>query len=274
MRRYSLFILLLAGLTASVGCGLFGGSAPDGPARLVPDSARELVFVDVSESALSHTDLPAHLERAVANLEDFGDVRQQAIVSLPSGQVTISGGTFNFETVRAVLQDDGFSVFTYREKELWESNDGTRAFALLPDDNFLIQGDLDAVVAVLRDTTRDSGFLWSDGNGELNKVLDHTGAGLVASASGDCRLVSYAGCQAAAWTFARGERLTVIEGTAAVLFRDPATAASAAVFIEQTINANPLITLTEILTDEEVVTLKADVDREDFAKLRFPIELE
>ena len=273
MKRYSLFVLLLAGLTVSVGC-FFGGSAPEGPARLVPDSARELIIVDVSESALSHTDLPANLERAVADLEDFGDVRTQATVTLPSGQVTISGGTFNFETVRTALQDGGYSVFTYRKEELWESNAGAHAFALLPDESFLVQGDLDAVVAVLRDASRDSGLLWNDDKGELYKVLDHTGEGLVATASKDCRLVGFAGCQAAAWTFARGERLTVIEGTAAVLFRDQATAASAAGFIEQTINANPLITLTEILTDKEVVTIKADVDREDFARLRFPIELE
>ena len=95
MRRYSLFVLLLAGLTASVGC-FFGGSAPEGPARLVPDSARELIIVDVSESALSHTDLPANLERAVADLENYGDVRTQATVTLPSGQATISGGYFQF----------------------------------------------------------------------------------------------------------------------------------------------------------------------------------
>ena len=274
MKRYSLFALLLAALVSSLGCGIFGGSAPDGPERLLPDVARDLVIVDVSEAALSRTDLPANLERAVANLEDYGDVRRQATVTFPSGSATISGGIFDFENVRTALQEDNYGEGTFREYELWESNDRTLAFALLINDSYLVQGDRDAVLDILRDASRDSGLLWNDDQGGLNEALDLTGEGLVVTASRDCDLVSYPGCRAAAWTFARGERLTVIEGTAAILFRDAPTASSAAPIIEQTINANPLITLTEILTEEAVVTLKADINREDFAMLKFPIELE
>ncbi len=274
MKRYSLFALLVAVLVASLGCGFFSGSAPDGPERLVPDVAWDLVIVDVSEAALSRTDLPANLERAVADLENYGDVRRQATVTFPSGSATISGGIFNYENVRTALQEDNYGEGTYREYELWESNDRENAFALLIDDSFLIQGDRDAVLDLLRDASRDSGLLWNDDQGSLNAALDLTGEGLVVTASRDCDLVSYPGCRASAWSFARGERLTVIEGSAAILFRDPPTAASAAPIIERAINSNPLITLTEILTEETVVTLKADINREDFAMLSFPIELE
>ena len=274
MKRFSLFVLLLAALVASLGCGLFGGSAPNGPERLVPDVARDLVIVDVSESALSRTDLPTNLETAVANLEDYGDVSRQATATLPSGSVTISGGVFNYGHVRAALQEGSYGESVYRDYELWESSDRNNAFALLVDDNFLVQGDREAVLDLLRDASRNSGLLWNDDRGELNLALDRTGEGLVVTATLDCDLAAYPGCQAAAWTFARGERLTVIEGTAAIIFRDASTASSAAPIIERTLNSNPLITLTEILTEESVVSLKADVNREDFAKLTFPIELE
>ena len=273
MIRFSLIILLLAGLIASLGC-FFGTSAPEGPERLVPDGAKELVIVDVSESARSRTSLPSHLESPVAALEDYGDVRRQVKASLSSGIVTISGGAFDFEKVRSALGNDGYSESEYRDYELWESGNGRSAYALMPDDGFLVQGDLDAVIDVLRDASRDSGQLWNDGKGELKRAMDRTGDGLVVTASQDCRLVPSNGCRAAAWAFARGERLTVIEGTVALLFSNPESAANAAPRIEMAVNSNPLITLTEILTDKTVVTLKADVDREDFAQLRFPIRLE
>ena len=273
MIRFSLIVLLLAGLTASMGC-FFGGSAPEGPERLVPDGAKELVIADVSESALSRTALPSHLESPVAALADFGDVRRQVRTSLSSGAVTISGGAFDFDKVRETLANDGYSESEYRDYELWESGNGRSAFALMPDDGFLLQGDPGAVIDVLRDASRDSGQLWNDGKGELKRAMDRTGDGFVVTASENCRLEPSDGCLAAAWAFARGERLTVIEGSIALLFSSPEAAASAAPRIETAIHAIPLITLTEILTDKTVVTLKADVDREDFAQLRFPIALE
>ena len=272
MIRFSLIVLLLAGLTASLGC-FFGSSAPEGPERLVPDGAKELVIVDVSESALSRTTLPANLEGPVEALEDYGDVRRQAKASLSSGAVTLSGGAFDFDKIRETLGDDGYSQSDYRDYELWKSGNGASAFALMPNDGFLLQGNLDAVIDVLRDASRDSGQLWNDGKGELKRAMDRTDEGFVVTASENCRLAPADGCLAAAWAFARGERLTVIEGTVAFLFSSPETAANAAPRIETAIHANPLITLTEILTDKTVVTFKADVDREEFAQLRFPITL-
>ena len=243
MIRFSLIILLLAGLTASSGC-FFGGSAPDGPERLVPDGAKELVIVDVSESALSRTTLPSNLENPVADLEDYGDVRRQVRASLSSGTVTISGGAFDFDKVRESLGDDGYSESEYRDYELWESDNGRSAFALMPDDRFLVQGDPGAVIDVLRDASRDSGQLWNDGKGKLKRAMDRTGEGLVVTAPENCRLLPSDGCLAAAWAFARGERLTVIEGTVALLFPCPETAANAAPRIETAVHANPLVTLT------------------------------
>ena len=92
--------------------------------------------------------------------------------------------------------------------------------------------------------------------------------------STDCRLNINDGCIAAAWAFSRGEeRRTVIEGNAALMFNDSRAAAGAAPLIEQAVNASELLTLTEILREEETITLKADIDRDDFAQLEFPISL-
>ena len=242
----------------------------------MPDGAKELVIVDVSDSALSRTTLPSNLESPVADLEDYGDVRRQVRTSLSSRTVTISGGAFDFDKVRETLEDDGYSESENRDYELWELGNGRGAFALMPDDGFLVQGDLGAVIDVLRDASRDSGQLWNDGKEVLKRAMDRAGDGLVVvvTASENCRLLPSDGCLAAAWAFARGERLTVIEGTVALLFPNPEAAASAAPRIETAVHANPLVTLTEIITDKTVVTLKADVDREDFAQLSFPIDLD
>ena len=77
-----------------------------------------------------------------------------------------------------------------------------------------------------------------------------------------------------AWAFARGEeRRTVIEGTAALLFRDASAAAGAAPVIEQAINANELMALTEIVNIGAIITVRADIDRDDFSELELPVSL-
>ncbi len=274
MKRCALFILLLTALAATVACGFIGGSAPEGPAGLIPDSAREVVLVDVSQAALSRTDLPTDLENQVSRLENYGDVSRQATLSLASGQVTITGGDFDLEDIRKDLSESGYSDSLYRGYDLWLSSNGQAASALLADDGYLISGGADAVVDVLRDVSRGSGLLHNDGDGELKQTLDLAGEGLVTTVSSDCRLNIDDGCIAAAWAFSRGEeRRTVIEGNAALVFRDETSAAGAAPRIEQVINADELLTLTEILRDEATITLKVEIHREDFAKLRFPISL-
>ena len=274
MKRCALFILLLTALAGTVACGLIGGSAPEGPAGLIPDSAREVVLVDVSQAALSRTDLPTDLESQVSRLENYGDVSRQATLSLASGQVTITGGDFDLEDIRKDLGESRYSNSLYRGYDLWLSSNGQEASALLADDGYLISGSADAVVDVLRDVSRGSGLLHNDDDGELNQTLDLAGEGLVTTVSSDCRLNIDDGCIAAAWAFSRGEeRRTVIEGTAALLFRDQTSAAGAAPRIEQVINGGELLTLTEILREEATITLKVDIHREDFAKLQFPISL-
>ena len=222
MKRCALYVLLLTAAAGTLACGLIGGSAPEGPAALVPDGAREMVLVDVSQAAVNRTDLPAELESGVARLEIFGDVQQQASVSLASGRVTITSGDFGFADIGKSLGDRGYAEAEYRGHELWESSDGSSASALLEEDGFLIEGDLEAVTTVLRSLTRDSGLLWNDGEGELKQAMDLTGEGresLVTTASQDCGLADNTGCRAVAWMFSRGEdRRTVIEGTAALVF--------------------------------------------------------
>ena len=105
LNRCALFILLLSALAASTAaCGWIGGSAPEGPAGLIPDSAREVVLVDVSQAALNRTDLPANLESQVSSLENYGDVRRQAMISLASGTVTITGGDFDLQDIKEDLR--------------------------------------------------------------------------------------------------------------------------------------------------------------------------
>ncbi len=277
IKRCALFILALTAIAGTLACGFIGGSPPEGPAELVPDGARELVLVDVSESALSRTDLPIGLEGGVSTLENYGDVRQQAAMSLASGQVTVTSGDFDFEDIRRFLQEGGYIEAAYRGYDFWESANGSEASALLKEDGFLISGDFEAVIDVLRDLNRDSGLLWNDDEGELNQVMNLAGDGLVTlvtSAGRDCRLADNTGCRAVAWAFTRREeRRTVIEGTAALLFRDASAAASAAPLIEQAINANELMALTEIVNTGATITVRADIDRDDFAKLEVPVRL-
>ena len=274
LNRRALFILLTACIAATVACGLFGGSSPEGPAGLIPDSVREVVLVDVSQAALNRTDLPADLEGQVSILENYGDVRRQATLFLASGYVTITGGDFDLEDIREDLRKSGYSSTVYRGFDLWQSPDGRTASALLEEKGFLIGGDHEAVIDVLRDINRGSGLLHNDGDGELKRARDLAGEGLVTTVSRDCRLNINDGCIAAAWAFSRGEeRRTVIEGAAALTFSNPTAAAGAAPLIEQAVNASELLTLTEILREEETVTLKTDINRDDFAQLVFPISL-
>ena len=274
LNRCALFILIVAGLAATAACGFVGGSAPEGPAGLIPDSAREVVLVDVSQAAVNRTDLPADLESQVSRLENYGDVRRQATILLASGDVMITGGEFDLEDIRNDLREAGYSSSVYRGYDLWQSSDDRTASALLPDDGYLISGDYEAVIDVLRDARRGSGLLHNDEDGELKRVLDLSGEGLVTTVSTDCRLNINDGCIAVAWAFSRGEeRRTVIEGTAALLFRDATAAAGEAPLIEQAVNASGLLTLTEILTEEETITLRTDIDRDEFAQLQFPISL-
>ena len=278
MKRCALFLLLLTAVAGSMACGFIGGSSPEGPEGLVPDGARELVLVDISEAALNHTDLPMEFENRVSNLENYGDVRQQAALTLASGHVLITSGDFDFQDIRDDLDNSGYAFSLNRGYDYRVSANSGQASALLADDGYLISGDIEAVSDVLRDVNRDTGLLWNDDGGELKQALDIVGAGLVKTASRDCRHGTNPennhGCLAAAWAFSRGEdRRTVIEGTAAFLFRDASTASAAAPIIERAINSNELIALTQIITDENTVTLKADINRDDFASLQFPINL-
>ena len=274
MIRCTLLAVLVLVLGSSVACGLFGGSGDDGPVRMVPDDALELVVVDVAEAALNRTDLPAALENDVSNLEDFGDVQKQASLTLPTGQVMIASGDFDFEDIRVSLRDRGYFSSTYRKYSFLESPDGRDAAALLEDEGFYVWGDSDAVIAVLRDNSRGEGLLMNDGDGELRQAMELAGEGLVMTAGGACRLENDTGCRAVAWAFARGEdRRTVIEGSAALLFRDASAAADAVASVERAIVTNRLLHLTDIRAEEDVVRLWVDVNRGDFALLEFPISL-
>ena len=273
MIRCTLLILLVSVLGSSLACGFIGGS-DEGPVRMVPDDVLELVVVDVAEAALSRTDLPVDLESEISNLENFGDVRRQASLSLPTGHVMIASGDFDFEDIRNSLREQGYVSASYRKYSFLESPDGQHAAALLEEDEFYLRGEFDAVVAVLRDNSRGEGLLRNDDEGELRQAMDLAGEGLVLTSGGNCQLDNNVGCRAVAWAFSRGEdRRTVIEGGAALLFRDAAAAASAAPELERAIGTNELIRLTAIQTDGATITLRVDVDRDDFALLEFPITL-
>lgn len=274
MKRSLLLILLVGALGSSLACGVVGGSAPDGPARMVPDNALELVIVDVGEVALSRTDLPAELESEITSLENFGDVRQLAMLSLPSGEVLITGGDFDFADIRRDLRDKAYTAGEYRDYAFLESDSGDKVSALLEEDGRLVNGDFLAVIDVLRDTSRDSGLLWNDDEGELNRAMDRAGEGLLLTAGRNCQLEDNSGCRAVAWAFARDEeRRTVIEGSAALLFRDATAATGAAAAIERSVATNEFMRLTEILNNDATVTLKVDINRDDFPLLQLPITL-
>jgi hypothetical protein len=274
MKRCALLILLLTVLGSSLACGVVGRSTPEGPERVVPDGVLELVLVDVGEAASNRIDLPAELESDVADLESFGDILQQAKLLLPTGQVTITGGEFDFDDIRNDLRERSYTTASYREYSFLESDDGKQASALLEDDRFLISGDFGAVVDILRDSSRDAGLLWNDDDGELKQAMELAGDGLVITAGKNCQLDNNVGCRAVAWSFSRvEERRTIVEGTAALLFRDATAAAGAAAAIERSIGSNELMTLTQILTDGASITLKVDINRDNFASVEFPVTL-
>ena len=124
MKRCALLILLLTVLGSSLACGVVGRSTPEGPERVVPDGVLELVLVDVGEAASNRIDLPAELESDVADLESFGDILQQAKLLLPTGQVTITGGEFDFDDIRNDLRERSYTTASYREYSFLESDDG------------------------------------------------------------------------------------------------------------------------------------------------------
>ena len=274
MVRCTLLVVLVLVLGSSAACGLFGGSGDDGPVRMVPDDVLELVVVDVAEAALTRTGLPMDLESEVSSLDDFGDVLKQASLILPTGQVMIASGDFDFEDIRGSLRDRGYFTSTYRKYDFLESPEGQDSAALLEDEGFYVWGDSDAVTAVLRDYSRGQGLLRDDDDGELRQAMELAGEGVVMTAGGACRLESDVGCRAVAWAFSRGEdRRTVIEGSAALLFRDASSAAAAVASLERAIGMNQLVRLTDISTEEDVVRLQVDINRDDFALLEFPILL-
>ena len=274
MVRCTLLAVMVLVLGSSVACGLFGGSDDDGPIRMVPDDVLELVVVDVAEAALSRTGLPMDLESEVSNLDNFGDVLKQASLVLPTGKLMIASGDFDFEDIRGSLRDRGYLSSTYRKYSFLESPDGRDSAALLEDEGFYVWGDPDAVIAVLRDNSRNQGLLKDDDEGELRQAMERAGEGVVMTAGGACHLESDVGCRAVAWAFSRGEdRRTVIEGSAALLFRDASSATAAVASIERAIGMNQLIQITDVRTEENVVMLQADVNRDDFVLLEFPILL-
>ena len=272
MIRCTLFVLLLSILGSPVACGLFGGSDGEGPLRMAPDDVIELVVVDAAAAASTRTDLPARLESEVSNLDDFGDVQGQALLTVPTGQVMIASGEFDFEDIGSSLRDLGYVPSTYRKYNFLESADGRSAAALLEDDGFYVRGDFDAVVSVLRDNGRGQGLLKDDDESELKQTMDLAGVGLVVTAGGGCRLENNLGCRAVAWAFSRSEgRRTVIEGSAALLFRDASAATAAVASLERDIGMNRLIQLTNISAEENIVRVRVDVNRDDFPRLEFPI---
>lgn len=280
MIRFSRFALLLGAVIAgAVGCGWFGGSPPEGPLRLAPDDARELVLINASEAALSRTTLPKEFEDNIAALRDYGDINEQAWLRLPSGTAVVSMGVFDYEGIRGVLTEGDHAQATRRGFELWEAGDGLTSRAMLVDEGYFINGAAGAVSDVLRVADRGQGRLWDDGKGELKLALDDVrealdggGAGLLTTASADCR-VDAAGCAAAAWVFARGESRRTLEGTGALRFRDAEAAAAAEPVIDRVIEANPAIVLVSVATEDEVVTVQVSIDRDDFGGLAFPLGL-
>ena len=273
MMRFGRWAFLLAlGALGLLGCGVFGGSAPEGPLRLAPDDTRELILINTSEAALSRTPLPGEFEAGIASLRDYGDIGRQAWLRLASGRVIVSEGAFDYEGIREVLSESGHRGAEHRGFELWESGDGVTARAMLEDAGYFISGDAAAVRDVLRAVDRGQGLLWDDGRGAIRRALDGTEEGLLTTASADCR-VAAAGCEAAAWVFARGESRRTILGTGRLRFRDEELAAAGTAAVEQGVGANGATELVEVAADGEVVTVRVEIERDAFGGLEFPLGL-
>ncbi len=275
-----LFAFALAALTACGGDG-GSGSASSDPKGLILEDAYRVDATNV-KALLEASDIPFFFLNEDEDPEDFKDdwrdewednsralatdpgaVTQEIDVRASVGNYHITKGEFNFSAIKNELEDQGYDDGTYRDQEIWESENGGHSVALFEGAGSFVYGPTDTVKEILKAIDRGEGFMTDEA--DLRRALDKVGDGaLLVEAATDCSVLSDSlnGCRARAEAFTGGDQDSV-EITGAAVFSSERRAESGMDDIEDVIEDDDSIDadLDEIRVDGEVVIFKVTVYR-------------
>ncbi len=284
MTSYKIIVLtlLVFALAALVSCGgsVGGGSAPSDPKGLVLEDSHRVQITDV-KALLESSAIPASLlNEEDEDPEDFKDdfrdewedksralatdpdtVTYDVEVSAGVGSYYITKGEFEFGAIKNELEDQGYDDGTYRDQEIWESENGN-AVALFEGAGSYVYGSSTTVKEILKANARGEGFMTSEA--DLRRALDKVDGGALnaAATSGCSGLIpsSLNGCRASAIGVTGGDEDSVeIAGSA--VFSSERRAESGMDDIEDGIEDDDSIDadLEEISVDGEIVSFRVTI---------------
>lgn len=283
--RAILAAILIPALAAAAACGAIGGGggggAPGNAVEFVLEDATSITLLNIGD-ILAAESVPAQIgdifgggwdiDEFQDELRDFWDetdtafetdpesVQQLMTIGSPNGGYVIVKGNFNFEDIKAALEDEDYDDGTYREREIWE--DGSASVALFEGSGVYVVGDSGQIKKILRALDQNDGFMES--TAELRQALDRAQNGALAVAAADNCSATYAsnanGCRAAATAITGGNEDTTAYTSAAV-FSSERRAETALDDIEEAIEDdidNEIVDMdiNEIQRSGEIVTFR------------------
>ena len=274
----ALFALVLAALAACGGSDV--GNAPSDPKGLFLEDAYSVEITNV-RALLESSAIPAFFLDEDEDPEDFKDdwrddwedksralatasnaVTQDIQVSAAVGGYYITKGEFDFNAIKNELEDQGYDDGTYRDQEIWESENGS-AVALFESAGSYVYGSTDTVKEVMKAIARGEGFMTNEA--DLRRALDVVdGGALSVNVETDCSSLasSLNGCRAYAGAITGGDEDSM-ELTGAAVFSSERRAESGMDDIEDEIEDDESLDadLEEIKVDGEIVTFRVTVYR-------------
>ena len=277
--------VLIPALALAAACGAIGGGggggAPGNAVEFVLEDATSITLINIG-GILSAESVPARLGDIFGggwDIDEFQDelrddwdeddnafetdpesVQQFMAIGSPNGGYVIVKGNFNFEDIKAALEDEDYDDGTYREREIWE--DGNTSVALFEGSGVYVVGDSGQIKKILRALDQNDGFMES--TAELRQALDRAQNGALAVAAADNCSGTYAananGCRAAATAITGGNEDTTTYTSAAV-FSSERRAETALDDIEEAIEDdidNEIVDMdiNEIQRSGEIVTFR------------------
>ena len=275
-----LFAFVLAALAACGGSGGGAGNAPSDPKGLVLEDAYSVEITNV-RALLESSAVPAFFLDEDEDPEDFKDdwrdawedrsralatdpdtVTQDLQVSAGVGGYYITRGEFEFAAIKNELEDQGYDDGNYRDREIWESENGN-AVALFEGSGSFVSGSTDTVKEVLKAIARGEGFMTDEA--DLRRAWDKVdGGALSINVETECSGLSSSlnGCRAYAGAITGGDE-DYMEVMGAAVFSSERRAESGMDDIEDEIEDDDSLDadLEEIRVDGEAVIFKLTVYR-------------
>ena len=283
--RAILAAILIPALASLAACGMIGGGggggAPGNAVEFVLEDATSITLLNIGD-ILAAESVPARLGSLIGNnwdIDEFQDelrddwdedsnafetdpesVQQLLAIGSPDGGYVIVKGNFNFEDIKAALEDEDYDDGTYREREIWE--DGGASVALFEGSGIYVVGASSQIKKILRALDQGDGFMES--TTELRQALDRAQSGALAVAAAANCSGTYAananGCRAAAIAITGGNEDTTTYANAAV-FSSERRAETALDDIEEAIeddidNEIADLDINEIQRNGEIVTFR------------------